>query len=362
MKIELVDLKAQYNSIKPEIDAAIAQVIENSAFIMGKIVSNFEHEFARFCSRRYCITVSNGTSAIELLLKACGIGEGDEVITSPHTFIATAEAIVNVGAQVRFCDIDERTYTMDPQQIEKKITSRTKAILPVHLYGQPAEMDAILEIADRHRLRVIEDCAQAHGAEYRGQKVPVSGMGCFSFYPGKNLGAFGDAGCIVTDGEEIYLKCCALRDHGRFPGEKYTHSSIGSNYRMDALQAGILSVKLKYLSEWNEKRRKNAAHYRQLLHCQIPQEIGYLKHVYHLLVLRSSQRDKILQQMKAKGISGGVHYPVPLHLQPALSFLNGKRGDFPMAEMVAEEVFSLPMYPELTEEQIEFVCSVVNSF
>jgi len=319
--IPFVDLKAQYDSIKEEIDEAIQNVINNTSFIMGEELKKFEKEFASFCNTKYAIGVANGSDALILALKACGIGEGDEVITVPHTFISTAEAISNVGGKVVFIDIEPKTYTMDVSKIEEKINKKTKAIIPVHLYGQPADMDPIIELAKKYNLKVIEDAAQAHGAEYKGEKVgSIGDVACFSFYPGKNLGAYGDAGIVVTDNEEIAEKVKLLRNHGRIT-KKYEHEIEGYSSRLDNLQAAILRIKLTYLNEWNDRRRNNAKKYNKLLSniggIITPYEADYAKHVYHLYVIRvvKEGRDKLREELKSKGIATGIHYPIPLHLQ-----------------------------------------------
>ena len=364
MKIPLVDLKAQYLSIKKEIDEAMQRVIDNTAFIMGEEVKCFEEGFARYCDVKYAVGTSSGTTALHLALIACGVGTGDEVITTPGTFIATAEAISQCGARVVFVDIDEKNYNLNPEKIEAVITPRTKAIVPVHLYGQPADLAPIISIAKEHNLKVIEDAAQAHGAEYRGQRVGGMGdVGCFSFYPGKNLGAFGDAGMIVTNNDEIAKKAGMLRNHGR--SAKYEHLVEGYNYRIDALQAAILGAKLKRLDEWTDKRRRNANLYNELvqdLDVIVPKEMDYAKHVYHLYVIRTAKRDELRDLLESNGISTGIHYPIPLHLQKAYEYLGHQVGDFPSAERCADEVLSLPMYPELTEEQIEYITKAIKSF
>lgn len=361
MKIPLVDLKAQYNSIKGEIDSAVEQDLAETAFIMGSRVANFENDFAKFCDNKYCAGVSSGTEALHLALRAIELKPGDEVITVPNTFIATVEFITHLGGNIKFVDIDKDTYTINVNEIEKAITDKTKAILPVHLYGQSSDMKPIMEIAEKHNLKVIEDCAQAHGAEYNGKRVSVSDIGCFSFYPGKNLGAFGDGGAIVTGNEEIANKIAMLRNHGREKGEKYKHSILGFNSRLDALQAAILQVKLKYIDQWTDARRKNAKLYNELLQDKVvtPVEAEYAKHVYHLYVIRTKNRDKLQQHLKSKEISAGIHYPIPLHQQPALQKLN-ITGKFPITEQYSKEILSLPMYPELSEEQINFVADSIK--
>ena len=357
--IPFVDLKAQYDSIKDEIDEAIQNVLNNTSFIMGEELERFEEEFALFCNTKHAIGVANGSDALILALRACGIGKGDEIITVPHTFIATAEAISNVGGKVVFVDIDPKTYTIDVTKIEEKINKRTKSIIPVHLYGQPADMEPIMELARKYNLKVIEDAAQAHGAEYKEEKVgSIGNVGCFSFYPGKNLGAYGDAGMVVTNNKEIAEKIKLLRNHGRIT-KKYEHEIEGYSSRLDNLQAAVLRVKLRHLNKWNESRRRNAKKYNELLSniggIITPYEADYAKHVYHLYVIRAEGRDKLREELKSKGIATGVHYPIPLHLQPAYNYLGYKRGDFPITEKASQEILSLPMFAELRDENINDV-------
>ncbi len=376
MRIPLVDLKSQYEEIKDEIQEAINRVLDNTAFILGEEVIKFEEEFARYCGTKYGIGTSSGTSALHLALLALGIEEGDEVITTPYTFTATVETIIHCGAKPVFIDINPRNYNIDVKKIEAKITKKTKAIIPVHLYGQPVDLDPILKLAQKYNLKVIEDAAQAHGAEYngalrlprfclttdKGRRVGSMGdVGCFSFYPGKNLGAYGDGGMVVTNDEEIDNKIKCLRDHGR--REKYEHQMIGYNYRLDGLQAAILRVKLKYLDEWNEKRRKNTSIYNELLKdldVVTPYEEEYARHVYHLYVVRIKERDKVYKFLQEKDIACGIHYPLPLHLQRAYHHLEYKEGDFPVAEECAKEVISLPIYPELKKDQIKYVAETLK--
>jgi len=364
--IPFVDLKAQYDSIKDEIDNAIQNVLNTTSFIMGEELKKFEVEFARFCDSKYAIGVANGSDALILALRACGIGEGDELITVPHTFIATTEAISNVGGKVIFVDIDPKTYTIDVSKIEEKITEETKAIIPVHLYGQSVDMDPIMKLARKYNLKVIEDAAQAHGAEYKGKKVgSIGDVGCFSFYPGKNLGAYGDAGIVVTNNEEIAEKIKLLRNHGRIT-KKYEHDIEGYSSRLDNLQAAILRVKLKYLNKWNDKRRNNAKKYNELLSningITTPYEADYAKHVYHLYVIRveKERRDKLKEELKSKGVATGIHYPIPLHLQPAYNYLGYKKGDFPVTEECSQNILSLPMYAELSDKQILKIVETIN--
>jgi dTDP-4-amino-4,6-dideoxygalactose transaminase len=364
--IPFVDLKAQYDSIKDEIDKAIQNVLNTTSFIMGEELKKFEEEFASFCNTKYAIGVANGSDALILALRACGIGEGDEVITVPHTFISTAEAISKVGGKIVFVDIDLKTYTIDVSKIEEKINKKTKAIIPVHLYGQPADMDPIMELAKKYSLKVIEDAAQAHGAEYKGKKVgSIGDVGCFSFYPGKNLGAYGDAGMVVTNNDEIAEKIKLLRNHGRIT-KKYEHEIEGYSSRLDNLQAAILRVKLKHLNKWNESRRENAKRYNELLSniddIIAPHEADYAKHVYHLYVIRVEGRDKLKEDFKSKGIATGIHYPIPLHLQPAYKYLGYKEGDFPVTEECSQKILSLPMFAELADREIEEIVELIKNF
>ena len=364
MTIPLVDLKAQYAAIKPEIDAAMQRVVNNTSFILDKEVSQFENDFAAFCRAKHCVGTDSGTAALHLALLVLGVKPGDEVVTTTHTFIATAEVISLIGAKPVLVDIDPRTYNIDPNQIEAAITPRTRAIIPVHLYGQPAEMDAILDIARRHNLRVIEDAAQAHGAEYRGKRAGTMGdVACFSFYPGKNLGAYGDAGALVTNDAALADHARMLRDHGRT--EKYAHKLTGYGYRLDALQAAILGAKLPHLDAWNARRREIADYYTELLtntDVVTPYVPPHIKPIYHIYCIRAKNRDALQKHLKARGIDTGIHYPIPLHLQPVYENLGYKAGDFPHAEKAASEVLSLPMYPELTNEQALQIVDAVKGF
>ena len=362
--VPLVDLKAQYASIKPEMDAAIQRVLSHCGFIMGPEVKAFEEAFAVYCGAEQAVGVASGTAALHLSLLACSLGPGDEVITTPFTFFASGEAISQTGARPVFVDIDPFTYNIDPARIEAAITPRTKAIMPVHLYGQPAEMDPILGVAHRHDLLVIEDAAQAHGAEYRGRRAgSVGDLACFSFYPSKNLGCYGDGGMIVGSDPELLARVRKLRDHGRI--SKYEHDELGWGYRLDALQAAILGVKLRHLDDWNEARRAHAARYDELFadtEVIRPTVLDHVKHIYHCYVIRTSRRDELVEHLKAEGIGVVIHYPLPLHLQPAYKDLGHQLGDFPVSEACAKEIVSLPMYPELTSEQQERVAEAVKEF
>lgn len=362
VRIPLLDLKAQYHSIKPEIDAAIAGVLESGQFVLGAEVAAFEEEFAAYCGTSECIALNSGTSALHLALLAAGVEPGDEVITVPFTFIASVAAIGYVGARPVLLDIDPSSFTIDPGAIEKAITARTRAILPVHLYGQPADMDPIMEVARRHGLVVIEDAAQAHGAKYKG--VPVGGIGdlaCFSFYPGKNLGAYGEGGAVTTGNVEFASTIRMLRDWGQ--DRKYHHVLRGFNYRMEGFQGAILRVKLRHLEQWTEARRAGAARYNKLLAdsgVETPKEMPWARHVYHVYTLRSHYRDGLQAALQAEGIQTGVHYPVPVHLQPVYADLGYGRGAFPNAEAAASQVLSLPLYPELSPEALAEVAAGVN--
>ncbi len=362
MTIPLVDLKSQYLSIKEEIDGAILQVLQHTDFIGGSAVAEFERAFAQFCGVSHAVGVANGTDAIHLTLRACGIQKGDEVITAVNSFIATSEAITAAGANVVFVDNDPDTYTIDVSKIKEKITSKTKAIIPVHLYGQPAAMDAIHAMASRHGLIVIEDAAQAHGALYKG--TTVGGLGraaCFSFYPGKNLGAYGDAGAVVTNDEQLASHIRMIANHGRL--DKYEHKEEGYNSRLDTLQAAILAVKLRHLNKWISQRQHHAERFTALLrgheNLDTPIVAPDRTHVFHLYVVRVNNRENVQKKLKEKGIATGVHYPIPLHQQPAYSYLNHPIGSFPVAEKYASRILSLPLYPELTDAQVEYIAGAL---
>ena len=359
--IPIADLKAQYHAIKEEIDRAISDVLESSQFILGKEVAAFEDEFAAYCGAAHGVGLNSGTSALHLALLAAGVGPGDEVITVPFTFVATVAAIIYAGARPVFVDIEPASFTMDVSRIESAITARTKAILPVHLYGQCADMDPIVELARRRGLAVIEDAAQAHGAQYKGRRAGSLGdLACFSFYPGKNLGAYGEAGAVVTNNAEYNRVIRMLRDWG---GEKkYIHSLKGYNYRMEGMQGAILRVKLRHLEAWTEARRRHAAAYRRLFAqagVRIPCEMPYNRHVYHVYAIRTAQRAGLQAALEAAGIQTAIHYPIPVHLQPAYSDLGYRRGDFPVSERAADEVLSVPIYPEMTDAQVGIVASSI---
>jgi dTDP-4-amino-4,6-dideoxygalactose transaminase len=365
-KVEFVDLKRQYASIKDEIDRAMNAVVSAGAFVGGKAMEDFETEFANYCQTKYAISVANGTDALHLTLRAKGIGPGDEVITVPHTFIASVSAITMVGATVVLADIDPVTYCMSPDGLEALITPRTKAIVPVHIYGQPADMDAIMTIAARHNLFVLEDACQAHGARYRGRRTGSLGhAAAFSFYPGKNLGAYGDGGAVTTNDPELADRIKQLRDHGRL--NKYEHSVFAYNSRLDGLQAAVLGVKLRHLDDWNARRRQIAARYTELLAgipgLVTPVEADYAQSVYHLYVIRTDRRQVLQDALNAAGIGNGIHYPIPIHLQPAWVNTYGSaigHGAFPLVEQYAGEILSLPMHPNLTDDEVEFVAQVVR--
>ena len=373
MQIPFLNLKPQHQMLKDQIMDIVSEAIDNTAFVGGKNVNGFEEDFARFCGTSHAIAVNSGTDALRFALLAAGLQPGDEVITTPNTFIATTEAISQAGGKIVFVDIDERTDNIDVEklatEVEKRVKSsnRLKGILPVHLYGQMADMDPILEIAQKYRLFVIEDACQAHGALYQknGESHKAGSMGlagAFSFYPGKNLGSCGEGGAIVTNNADLAQKAKMYRDHGQ--SQKYYHDFEGFNGRMHAIQAGILKLKLKYLPEWIENRRQNAALYGQLLKdiegVIFPQEPEWSKGVYHLYVIKVKNRDDVQKKLAEKGISTGLHYPIPLHLQNAYKHLGYKKGDFPVTEKHAEQLLSLPMFPELTKEEIEYVVSTLK--
>ncbi|OGW37722.1 MAG: erythromycin biosynthesis sensory transduction protein eryC1 [Nitrospirae bacterium RBG_13_39_12] len=377
MNIPLVDLKAQYESIKDEINFAISEVISKSAFIGGPFVESFEKAFAEFCNVKHCIGVGNGTDALFISLKVLGVGPGDEVIVPANSFIATSEAVTLTGARAAFIDIDPKTYNMDPNKLEDCLKSRyalcsmrsanrPKAIIPVHLYGQPADMDPILDLAQKYDLKVVEDAAQAHGAEYKGRKIGSMGdMACFSFYPGKNLGAYGDGGAIVTNNNEFALKARMFANHGRI--DKYDHKIEGVNSRLDGLQAGILKVKLKHLPGWTEKRRRNAYLYNEYLKDTAlitPYEIEGSKAVYHLYVVRTKEelRAELQEFLRKNGISTGIHYPIALPNLKAYTYLDSNGNDFPEATKASHKIFSLPMYPELEQKQIQYIVKAIAEY
>jgi dTDP-4-amino-4,6-dideoxygalactose transaminase len=352
--VPFLDLKVQHELMKPEIDAAVMRVIDSAQFVLGPEVASFEERFAGYCGVQYCAALNSGTSALHLALLAAGIGPGDEVITVSMTFVATTAAILYCGAKPVFVDVDPNTWTMDPNLIEAAITARTKAILPVHLHGLMADMDPIMELARRHDLVVIEDAAQSHGAEYKGRRAgSIGDIGCFSFYPGKNLGAYGEGGAVVTNNPELARQMALLRDWGQ--ESKYNHVVAGYNYRMDGIQGAVLNVKMQYIEAWTEARRRVAADYDRLLAksgYNRPAPPSHCRHVYHVYAVTLSHRDDVQKTLQEEGIATGIHYPVPVHLQKAYANLKYKQGDFPVTESLAGRFLSLPIYAELRPEQV----------
>ncbi len=364
IRVPFVDLQAQYRSIQSEIDTAISTVLHETDFILGEEVDRFEEAFAEACQVQHAVGLDSGTSALELALRAFDIGPGDEVITAAHTFIATALAISYTGAKPVLVDVDPQTYTMDPARLEEAITDKTKAVIPVHLYGQPADMDPILEIAHRRNLSVLEDACQAHGATFKGRRVGSLGdAAAFSFYPAKNLGAYGDGGAVVTNDERVAASLRMLRNYGQ--SKKYVHVSRGYNRRLDTLQAGVLLTKLPYLDEWNAARRKHARAYQRLLadaDVTTPMIAEYANPVWHLYVIRSADRNGLQKHLTERGIATGIHYPIPIHFQQAYRDLGYEQGAFPVAEQAADQVLSLPMYAELSSDQVEYVAEAIKEF
>lgn len=361
--VPMIDLKRQFADIKDEVLAAVTGILESAHYILGPNVAEFEKKVAAYHGVSEAIGVASGTDALHLAVEALGIGDGDEVITTPFTFFATAEAVIYTGATPVFVDIDPETMNIDPALIEAKITKNTKAIIPVHIFGHPADMDKVMAIAKKHKLHVIEDCAQSFGADINGKKTGSFGdVGCFSFYPSKNLGAFGDGGMVTLNDPEVVDRIRVLRNHGSKGA--YRHESVGFNSRLDELQAGILLVKFRRIDDYNRRRRDNAALYNRYINSSRvikPVEKPGMTHVYHQYTLRSDQRDQIQQKLRENDISSVVYYPIPLHLQEALSFLDHGKGDFPVAEEAAEKVFSLPMYPELEEKTIKEIAEIINN-
>jgi dTDP-4-amino-4,6-dideoxygalactose transaminase len=363
IKVPFLDLKAHHAPMLEEINGAIREVIDSAAFAGGPFVTRFEEDFAVYCDSKHAIGVGSGTEALWIVLLALGVGPGDEVITVPNSFMATAEAITYCGAKPVFVDVDERTYTMDAEGLDQVVTARTKAIIPVHLFGQPADMDPILEFARKQGLFVIEDAAQAHGAVYKGRRVGTLGdAACFSFYPGKNLGAFGEAGAVVTNSDELQQKVRILRDHGQI--RKYHHTMVGWNGRMDGIQGAILRIKLRHLEKGNQLRRSHAAHYdaglQGIAEVVTPFHAATVLHVYHVYAIRAQNRDEVMRFLEDRGVGCGTHYPVPIHRQEAYSSLGYERGAFPIAERCATQFVSLPMFPELTPVQVEAVIQGVK--
>lgn len=370
MHVPFLDLKIQYKSIKNEIDPAIQNILDNTAFVLGKAVADFETEFAHLHSVKHCVGVSSGTDGNHLALWALGLKPGDEVILPANTFIATAWGATLCGAKPVFVDCEKDSYNIDPRKIESSITKNTKAVVAVHLYGQPADLDPIREITKKHKIYLVEDCAQAHAAEYKNKKIGgLSDTASFSFYPGKNLGAYGEGGAVTTNNDDIAKKIKMLRDHGAV--QKYNHEILGHNYRMEGIQGAVLGIKLKHLEKWTNGRRNVAAKYNEhladLSFISLPKEMKYAKHVYHLFVIKvnsggSKKRDELCKFLNDRGVATGLHYPIPLHLQPCFTELGYKKGEFPETEELAENGLSLPMYPELNDEQIEYVCESIKQF
>lgn len=364
VSVPYFDLPAQLRGIRKEIDAAIARAIDNCTFCLGPDVAQFEKDFAAYCRAEHCVGFNSGTSALHVAMLLAGVGPGDEVITTPFTFIATSWAISYAGARPIFVDIDDATCNLDVKRIEHAITARTKAILPVYLYGQSCDLDVLLEIARKRKLALVEDACQAHGARYKGRTVGTFGStACFSFYPAKNLSACGEGGALVTNDAKLAARAKSLREHGST--QRYYHDEIGFNYRMEGFQGAVLSVKLKYLGKWTERRRAIAKIYSELLSetpLQLPVEAAYAESVWHLYTVRHAQRDELKKYLEANGVGSAIHYPIPVHLQKAYSSLGYKPGDFPVAEKAAREVLSLPIYPEMTDRQVQRVTDVVKEF
>ena len=360
--LPLVELRAQYAALREEVAQALQEVVASTLFILGPKVAEFEEAFAAYTGTRYCVGVNSGTSALHLALICADVGAGDEVITVPMSFISTSWAISYVGATPVFVDVDAATYTIDVAQVERKITRKTKALLPVHLYGQPADMEPLLEINERHGIPIIEDAAQAHGAAYFGKRAGAFGVcGCFSFYPAKNLGAYGEGGAVVTNDPQIDARLRALRHHAQ--SERYYHDELGFNYRMDGFQGAVLSIKLKYLEEWTEQRRLLAARYKERLAdlpLQLPAEAPDRRHVWHLFVILHPERDRIRRELEARGILSSLHYPVPIHLQKAYRHLGHRPGDFPVTEKISRECLTLPLFPEMTAPQQDRVIEALH--
>jgi dTDP-4-amino-4,6-dideoxygalactose transaminase len=362
--IPYLDLKAQIKPLRAEIDAAIARTIDNCSFCLGPDTAQFEKDFAKYCGAEHAIGFNSGTSALHVAMLLLGVGQGDEVITTPFTFVATSWAISYVGAKPVYVDIDDATFNLDPKLIEKAITPRTKAVMPVHLYGQPFDLDPILDICRRHKLPLVEDSAQSHGAKYKGKTIGTFGeISCFSFYPGKNLGACGEGGALVTNNAEFAKRARALREHGSTV--RYYHDEVGYNYRMEGIQGAVLGIKLKHLEKWTRERQRVARRYTELLAdtpLQLPHQAPFAESVWHLYVVRHARRDELRKFLDENGVGNAVHYPIPLHLQKCYADLGHKAGDFPVAEKAANQCLSLPVYPELTDEQIQRVVAVIKQF
>jgi dTDP-4-amino-4,6-dideoxygalactose transaminase len=362
--IPYLDLRAQIKPLRAEIDAAIARTIDNCSFCLGPDVVQFEKDFAKYCDAKFCVGFNSGTSALHVAMLLLGVGADDEVITTPFTFVATSWAISYAGAKPVFVDIDDTTFNLNPKLIERAITSRTKVIMPVHLYGQPFDIDSVREICRKHQLPFVEDAAQAHGAKYKGKVIGTFGeISCFSFYPGKNLGAFGEGGALVTNNEEFAKRARSLREHGSTV--RYYHDEVGYNYRMEGIQGAVLGIKLKHLEKWTRERQRIAKRYSELLAdtpLQLPAQASFAESVWHLYVVRHPRRDDLKKFLDENGVGCALHYPLPLHLQKCYASLGYKTGDFPVAEKAARECLSLPIYPELTDGQIQRVTDVVKEF
>jgi Predicted pyridoxal phosphate-dependent enzyme apparently involved in regulation of cell wall biogenesis len=362
--IPYLDLPAQIRSVRKELDAAIARTLDNCSFCLGPDVVQFEKDFAKYIGTEHCVAYNSGTSALHIAMMLLGVGPGDEVITTPMTFVATSWAISYVGAKPVYVDIEDATFNLDPAKIEAAITSRTKAIMPVHLYGHPFDLDPVLAIAKKHNLPVVEDTAQSHGAKYKGKTVGTFGdISCFSFYPGKNLGAAGEGGALLTNNAAFAARARSLREHGSTV--RYYHDEVGFNYRMEGIQGAVLGVKLKYLSKWTAERRRVAHRYHELLAdtpLQLPREADYAESAYHLYVVRHPRRDELKKHLEENKVGCALHYPLPLHLQKCYASLGHKAGDFPVTEKAARECLSLPIYPELTDAQIQRVVEVIKQF
>lgn len=362
--VPYLDLVAQMRPLRKEIDAAIARTLDSCSFCLGPDVTQFEKDFAQFCGAEHCVAFNSGTSALHIALLLLKVGPGDEVISTPSTFVATSWAISYVGARPVYVDVDDATFNLDPKLVEKAITPRTKAIMPVHLYGLPADLEPLLAICRKHNLPLVEDAAQAHAAKYKGRVVGTFGeISCFSFYPGKNLGAYGEAGALVTNNAAYAARARALREHGST--QRYYHDEIGFNYRMEGIQGAVLGIKLKHLQEWTDERRRVAQRYGELLRdtpLQLPRDTDHTQSAWHLYVVRHPRRDELKKHLEANKVGCALHYPLPLHLQKAYAHLGYKAGDFPVAEKAAQECLSLPIYPELSDAQIQRVSEVIHSF
>ncbi len=363
-KVPYLDLPAQIRSLRPELDAAIARTLDHCSFCLGPDVAQFEKDFAKFCGAEHCVAFNSGTSALHVAMLLLNVGRDDEVISTPHTFVATSWAISYVGAKPVYVDIDEDTFNLNPALIEKAVTPRTKAIMPVHLYGHPFDIDPILAVAKKHNLPVVEDSAQAHGAKYKGRTIGTFGeISCFSFYPGKNLGACGEGGALVTNNAAYAARARSLREHGS--SVRYYHDEVGFNYRMEGIQGAVLGVKLKKLNDWTAGRRRVAHRYHELLKdtpLQLPREAAWAESVYHLYVVRHPRREDLKKHLEANGVGCALHYPLPLHLQKCYASLGYKEGSFPVAEKAARECLSLPIYPEMTDAQVQRVAEVIHDF